>query len=91
MSRFVHLLMNPAALDDCLVLAGPEELVILADAGVALLADAAALASLADRPVAAVAADARARGVADTAGVPLLEDSDWVEQVIGAGQVLSWK
>lgn len=84
---------SAAGLDDCGLYAVPGDTVLLAGAGVTLLAGS--LPGL-DHGIQLVAlqADVSARGLerrARTAGVPLIEDREWVKLVISHVHTMSWQ
>ena len=88
----LHLLMNPAALDDCLRQRAGKDAVLLLDRGVELLARAAELRRLLADGAAVVACepDRRARGLPLIDEVGRVDDAGLVDLVARHEQVLSW-
>ena len=101
MSTCLHQLMSadPRTVLDCLTFFREGDEILLVDAGVHLLDDAQAfieqLANSEQRvKLRALAVDIQCRGLeaqAMSAGIELLSDLQWVEQVCHHRQVLSWK
>lgn len=87
------ILGSAAGLDDCGRYAVPGDTVLLAGAGVTLLAGS--FPGLEDGiELVALEADVSARGLqrrARTAGARLMEDHEWVELVIAHVHTMSWQ
>ncbi|NND45599.1 MAG: hypothetical protein HKN58_09765 [Xanthomonadales bacterium] len=99
MARTLHLLMSsdPRALADCLALARAGDQLLLVDRGVDLLLDTSAGAlegRVGERGLAALEADVASIGLLEHArgrGLALWSDRQWVDRVLAARHVMSWR
>jgi len=90
---------DPRSVRDCLSFLSEGDEILLVDAGVHLLDDAQAFfgqLAMSEHRIQprALAVDIQGRGLeaqAMSAGIDLLSDLQWIEQVCSHRQVLSWK
>lgn len=92
--RRLHLLLCPqaGAVDDCLAVLRPGDVVLLLDRGVRLVLDPGATDRLraAAATVLAAAADLEARGLSAGEGIGAVGDEDWARLVRDHAKTLSW-